>query len=353
MAKKRADKNFTKNKKGDLGMKIVFFEVEDWEQNYLRDKLDGNHLVFFKDVLDEKNVVLAEDAEIISVFIYSKINKKILGKLKKLKAIATRSTGFEHINLDECKKRNISVFNVPSYGANTVAEHTFALILDLSRKIHKSYEQTVRGNFSLDGLRGFDLNGKTLGIVGSGHIGACVARIAKGFEMKVLVYDVIKNIELSKKLGFEYVSFEELLKNSDIVTFHCPYNEKTHHLLNKENIHLMKKGAYLVNTARGGLIETRAMVSALVNGHLGGAALDVLEEDHLIKEEVQLLSHNFTRKNLENLLHNHLLLTFSNVIITPHNAFNSVESLKRIADVTLENVKSVIDNKKEDKNRIK
>ncbi len=327
-------------------MKIVFFEVEDWEENYLKEKFKGSRLIFSRDILDEKNASIAENAEIISVFIYSKINTNTLDKLKKLKAIATRSTGFDHININECKKRKISVFNVPFYGENTVAEHTFALILDLSRKIHNSYERTTRGNFSLEGLRGFDLKGKTLGILGLGHIGIHVARIAKGFEMNVLAYDIRKNLKLAKKYGFKYSGFETLLKNSDIITVHCPYNKFTHHLLNKNNIHLIKKGAYLINTSRGGIIETKALVNALVKGNLAGVGLDVLEEESLIKEEVQLLSKNFNKKNLENLLHNHLLLTFSNVIITPHNAFNSKEALIRIADTTIENIKSAILNKK-------
>lgn len=323
-------------------MKIVFFEIEEWEENYLRGKLKGNELVFFKDVLNEKNAAVAENAEIISIFIYSKITAKILDKLKKLKAITTRSTGFDHIDINECKRRKISILNVPYYGENTVAEHTFALILALSRKIHKSYERTIKGDFSLDGLRGFDLKGKTIGIIGLGHIGMHVARIANGFEMNILVYDLIKNNKIAKKLGFKYSDFDNLLKNSDIITLHCPYNEKTHHLINKNNISFVKKGAYLINTARGGLIETKALVKALVNGDLGGAALDVLEEESLIKEEIQLLSKNFSKKNLQNLIENHILLTFENVIITPHNAFNSMEALKRIADTTVENIKSAI-----------
>ncbi len=326
-------------------MKIAFFEVEDWEENYLKEELKGNQLSFFKDVLNEKNIETVKDADIISVFIYSKVNKDLLDKLKKIKAIATRSTGFDHIDINKCKKRKILVFNVPYYGENTVAEHTFALILALSRKIHKSYDRTTRGNFSLEGLRGFDLKGKTLGIVGLGHIGIHVARIARGFEMNILAYDLKKDPKLSRKLGFKYVSFENLLKNSDIVTLHCPYNKNTHHLLNKGNISKIKKGAYLINTARGGLIETKAMVKALADGYLGGAALDVLEEESLIKEEIQLLSKNFPKENLENLLQNHLLLTFDNVIITPHNAFNSQEALKRILDTTIENIDSILNKK--------
>ncbi|MEK6918292.1 MAG: NAD(P)-dependent oxidoreductase [Nanoarchaeota archaeon] len=333
-------------------MKIVFFEVEDWEEKYLKEKLKGNELIFFKDELNDKIIESVQNAGIISVFIYSKVDKKILDKFQNLKAIITRSTGFDHIDIKECRKRKISVLNVPSYGENTVAEHTFALILALSRKIHKSYERTTRGNFSLEGLRGFDLKDKTIGIIGLGNIGKHVARIAKGFEMKILAFDVKKDNSFAKKFNVKYSNFNDLLKNSDIVTLHCPYNKFTHHLINTKNIKLMKKGAYLVNTARGGNVETKALVWALAKKHLDGAALDVLEEESIIKEEIQLLSKNFQKKELENLLENHLLLTFDNVIITPHNAFNSKEALTRILDTTIENIKSV-KNKNKLKNLVK
>src|SRR3989344_1105581 len=268
-------------------MKIAFFEIEDWEKEYLRIKIKNQKLIFLKEVLDEKTTDLVKDADIISIFIYSKINKEILNKLKKAKAIITMSTGFDHIDIKECNKRKILVLNVPYYGENTVAEHTFALILALSRKIHKSYERTVRGNFSLEGLRGFDLKGKTIGIIGLGHIGKHVARISNGFEMNILAYDVNRDINFAKKFKIRYVDFNTLLKNSDIITLHCPYNKSTHHLLNNKNIKFVKKGDLIINTARGGNIETKALVSALAKGHLGGAALDVLEEESIIKEEIQ------------------------------------------------------------------
>lgn len=327
-------------------MKIGFFEVEDWEEEYLKSNLKNHNLVFFKDVLDEKNVDSVKDVDVVSVFIYSNVNKKILGKFKKLKAVVTRSTGFDHIDIKECRKNNVPVLNVPFYGENTVAEHTFALILSLSRNIHKSYERTVRGNFSLEGLRGFDLKGRTIGIVGLGHIGKHVARIAKGFYMNILVYDSYRDKKAEKKFDLKYVSLENLLKNSDVISLHCPYNKKTHHLINSKNIKLIKKGAYIINTARGGLIETKALVKSLAKGDLGGVGLDVLEEESLIKEEIQLLSKNFPKENLQNLVENHLLLTFDNVIITPHNAFNSKEALQRILDVTIENISCITEKMK-------
>jgi len=321
-------------------MKIAFYEVEDWEKPYIKEKLKGHNLLFFSDILEDKNTVW--DSDIISVFIYSEINKKILSKFKKLKAVVTRSTGYDHIDIKSCKEKKILVSNVPSYGENTVAEHTFALILDLSRKIHQSHERTVRGNFSIEGLRGFDLKGKTLGIVGMGHIGQHVAKIAKGFEMNVLVNNLKKDNKLVKKFGFKYVNMNILLKNSDIITLHCPYNKQTHHLINKNNIELMKKGAYLINTARGGIIDTTVLVKALTEKRLGGVGLDVLEEESLIKEERELLSKHFPKEHLQNLIENHILLTFDNVIITPHNAFNSQEALQRILDTTIENIKCLI-----------
>ncbi len=326
-------------------MKIAFFEIEEWEEDYLKSKLKKHDLIFSRDVLNKKNINSVKDADVISIFIYSVVNKNILDGFENLKAIATRSTGFDHIDLKSCKKKNIFVANVPYYGENTVAEHTFALILDLSRNIHKSYERTIRGNFSLEGLRGFDLKEKTIGIIGLGHIGQHVARIARGFEMKILVYDKYKNKKLEKNLKFKYTSLNNLFKNSDIITFHCPYNRKTHHILNNKSIKLVKKGAYIINTSRGGLIDARALVKALVKGDLGGAALDVLEEESLIKEEIQLLSKNFPKENLQNLLENHLLLTFDNVIITPHNAFNSKEALQRILNTTIDNINCIKKNK--------
>ena len=322
-------------------MNLTFFETEPWEEEYIKQNLKNHKITFIKDEISEKTAELAKDSEIISVFIYSRIDKQILSKLPKLKAIATRSTGFDHINTKACKARNIMVSNVPTYGENTVAEHTFALILALSRKICKSYDRAVRGNFSLEGLRGFDLKGKTIGIIGLGHIGNHVARIAKGFEMKILALDNHKSQNLAKKLGLKFTYLENLLKSSDIVTLHVPYNKATHHLINEKTIKLMKKGSIIINTSRGGIIETGALVKALSNKKIGGAGLDVLEEESLIKEEAQLLSKNFSKEKLENLIENHMLLTFENVIITPHNAFNSKEALQRILGTTIENIKCV------------
>ncbi len=320
-------------------MKIAVFEAAEWEKPFLKDRLKKYDAVFFGSTLDENNADKAKDFEIISVFIYSKINKKALGKLKNLKMITTRGTGFDHIDINECRERGIAVCNVPAYGENTVAEHTFALILSLTRKIHKAWERTRRLDFSQKGLRGTDLQGKTLGVIGVGNIGKHVIRIARGFEMNALAFDVFRNKQFEKKLGFKYVDLDRLLRNSDIITLHCPYSKKTHHLINKNNIKKIKRGALLINTARGALIETNAMVKALDSGILGGAGLDVLEDECFIKEDAQVMSRHFPKKyDMRIILEDHILAKKENVIVTPHNAFNSQEALQRILDATVESI---------------
>ncbi len=327
-------------------IKIAFFEIEEWEKPYLEQEFKNVEVIFFDDKLSLENVASVKDCDAISTFIDSILDKEVLLGFEHLKLIATRSTGFDHIDLEFCKEKNIMVANVPTYGENTVAEHTFALILELSRKIYPSIERAKKGDFTLDGLRGFDLKGKTLGIVGMGNIGQHVARIAKGFEMEVIAFDVNQNNKLAKMIGFSYGPFEEILKNSDIITLHIPHNDHTHHLINSQNIGQVKKGAYLINTARGGIVETSALIEALGKGILAGAGLDVLEEECFIKEESHLLSKEFLKKcDLTTMLQNHILLTQKNVIITPHNAFNSKEALQRILETTAQNIQAFIKEK--------
>lgn len=326
--------------------KIAFFELEPWEKKYFSKNLKKCDIQFIDGHLNESNVDRIKDFDAIGVFIYSAINKKLLEKLPNLKLIATLSTGFDHIDLKECRKRKITVCNVPHYGENTVAEHTFALILNLTRRIHKAYERTTKGDFSLDGLRGIDLQGKTIGVVGTGSIGQHVIRIAKGFDMKVMAFDKFKNLKLAKRLGFKYANFGNLLKKSDIVTLHVPYSKSTHHLINKAAISNMKKGALIINTARGGIIETEALLDGLQSGKIGGAGLDVLEGECFIKEEKQMLSRHFLKEcDLRTVLQNHILLKQDNVIITPHSAFNSWEALHRILDTTILNINSFMKKK--------
>lgn len=328
---------------------IAFFEISPEEKKYLESKLSQNKemsATFHRFKLTAKNIAKAQNADVIASFVYSKITRDIIEKLPKLKLIATMSTGFDHIDLEYCKEKNIMVCNVPTYGEKTVAEHTFALILSLSRKIPQSIDNVRKLNFDLEELRGFDLEGKTLGIIGMGHIGANVAKIAKGFDMKILVSDPKPDKKILKQSGAKLVSFETLLKKSDIISLHAPYNPHTHHLINKENIHLIKHGAYIINTARGALIETEALLLALDKKIIAGAGIDVLEEESFIKEERELLKR--PQKNNQMLLtvmQDHLLIYNPQVIITPHNAFNSKEAMHRILDTTILNIEKFTGNK--------
>lgn len=325
-------------------LKISFLEIKDWEKDYLKSRLPFHELIF--DGEDFNNTaVKGGDFEILSVFIYSNINREALDLMPALKLITTRSTGFDHIDLAQCQQRGIQVCNVPFYGENTVAEHTFALILSLSRNVHKAYVKTLRNDFSLDGLKGFDLKDKIFGVVGAGHIGLHVIRIAKGFGMKVVAFDVNQDKFLAEVLGFEYLPLEEVLRISDIVSLHVPYNSHTHHLINRGNIKLFKKGSILINTARGGVVETEALLWALDNGILSGAGLDVLEGEEFIKEEKQLLASPNQKEALANLIKDHIILKKENVVFTPHIGFYSQEALERILDTTVQNIIAFTDGK--------
>ncbi len=324
---------------------VAFFEAEPWEKEYLVKRLRGFKLSFFPDILSKKDLARIKDVNILSPFIYSKITQEVIKSLPNLKLIATRSTGYDHIDIKAAKKAGVKVANVPTYGENTVAEHTFGLILSLSRKIHTSHERTVRGDFSLQGLRGFDLAGKTIGVVGAGHIGQHVIRIAHGFGMKVLVFDARRQTKLAKSLNFTYTSLDNLLRKSNIITLHAPYNKQTRHLINRRNIRLLQSNSILINTARGGLVDTTALVDGLRLGKLAGVGLDVLEEEkYILKEERELLSPHFTgagqmaKEFLTTIVESHILLTSDKVIVTPHNAFNSQEALERILDTTIANI---------------
>ncbi|MFA6416818.1 MAG: NAD(P)-dependent oxidoreductase [Patescibacteria group bacterium] len=322
--------------------KVAFFELEKWEEKYISARLAKEKtltLEFRNTQVKKRDIKSLGEIDILAAFIYSSLDKDTLEKLGKLKMIATMSTGFDHIDLDFCRTKKIKVSNVPFYGENTVAEHTLALLLALSRKLVPSVERARTGNFSLDGLRGFDLKGKTIGLVGLGHIGSKFAEMVSSLGMNILVYDLKPNQLLAKKLKLKYVALDYLLASSDIISLHVPYNKATHHLINSKNIKLIKRGAYLLNTSRGGLVSSSALLKALDSGILAGVGLDVLEEEGFIKEEKELLSKEFNKKfDLKTVLRNHLLLQNPKVIITPHNAFNSQEALLRILDTTIENI---------------
>ena len=319
--------------------KIVFFEFGGWEKSYIKRNLKSHQLTFVPGPITEKNIALAAQAEIIGVFIYSKVGAKQIAKCPRLKMITTFSTGFDHIDIAACAKKKIRVTNVPSYGSYTVAEHAIALILAVAKKIVQSVERTRQGNFSFDGLRTIDLRDKTLGLIGFGKIGSHVAKIATAFGMKVIVFDPYADTSLMDLLGCQSVPMDQLLKTSDVISLHTPLTRETKHIINSSAIAKMKKEVILINTARGGLIDTQALVNALISGRIGGVGLDVLEEEKTIKEEMQLISPEFSGSfDLRTIVANQMLYTKTNVIITPHNAFNSEDALRRILDTGVMNI---------------
>jgi len=331
-------------------LKISIYEVWPDMKNYLRTKLKEFSVKTCEELLNKKNI--NKDTEVLVVFCASPVSAEIINSLPKLKMIATMSTGFNHIDLGAAKKRGIPVCNVPVYGQNTVAEHAFGLMLALARKLFPSVKRVKEGTFDFHGLRGVDLKGKTLGIIGTGHIGIHLAEMAKGFNMNIQAFDAFPNKNLAKKFGFKYVNLDKLLSTSNFISLHVPLFKETYHLINKKNVKKIKPGAYLINTARGELAESEALVWALQNGILAGAGLDVLEEEGNIQNEGAILfeqghgknmkqkkSAKMTQKQIKTMLMNEILIDHPNTIITPHNAFNSVEALQRIIDTTVENIK--------------
>ena len=309
-------------------MKIHYFASEEWEEGFVKDGLPNEEITFHIGTLAAFPELSDPEAEVLCIFIDSHIGEEEMKRFPALKLVATRSTGFDHIDLAAARARGIAVSNVPFYGENTVAEFTFALLLALSRRIIDADERVRAGTFSPNGLRGFDLADKTLGVVGTGHIGAHVIKMAQGFGMKIIAFDAYPNAELSKTLNFPYLTLDEVLAASDIVTLHVPYNEHTHHLINKENIGKFKKGAYLINTARGAVIETDALIDALKSGAIAGGGLDVLEEEN----DLQNTKSKITEEN-------RYLIAHPRVIVTPHLAFNTQEAVERILNTTIKNIR--------------
>jgi D-lactate dehydrogenase len=312
-------------------------ELVDYTKKKLRSLPSSLHTAPLSDAL------LDTSTEILVVFIESPVTKETIAKLPKLKHIITMSTGFDHIDLKTAKKRGIAVSNIPSYGENTVAEHAFALILGLTRKLFDSVKRVKEGVYDFHGLRGTDLKGKTLGIIGTGRIGAHVARMARGFDMNIIAYDVHPDKNLARNLGLVYAPVTTVLKKADILTLHTPLLKSTEHLINKKNLRLMKPGSFLVNTARGGLVDGEALLEALNSGHLAGAGLDVLEDENLLQHYEEVMSGKDAGKKAKVSLVNNLLIDHPKTIITPHNAFNSTEALQRIIDGTITTINASLE----------
>lgn len=320
-------------------MKIAIFEVEEWEREQFDALREEHELRFSSEKLTPRNAGDFSDAEIVSTFIYSDLGKETLGKFDRLQLIASRSTGFDHVDLDTCREKDVAVCIVPDYGSNTVAEHTFALLLAISHRLEEAIDRTRKGGFTSRGLQGFDLLGKTLGVIGTGEIGIFVIKIAKGFGMDVLAFDVEQKEGEARELGFEYVELDELLSRSDVVTLHVPANPKTEGMIGQEQFGKMKEGAVLLNTSRGSLVDTRAMLRSLAEGRLAAAGLDVLPAEPVIREEAELLRSVYEKKhNLDMLLADTVMIRMRNVIVTPHSAFNTREAVQRIVDTTVGNI---------------
>lgn len=323
-------------------MKIAIFEADITEQNYFKSIFPEHELIFLEDELSIDNAEKVKDAEILVIFVYSKVTKEILDLFPNLKFITTMSTGFDHIDLEAAKQKNIVVSNVPVYAETIVAEHTFALLLAISRRLEESFERAREAHFNPEGLTGFELRGKTLGVIGIGAIGKHVIEIANGFGMNVLAYARHPDLVLEQKLKFKHVDLQVLFSSSDVVSLHIPYSKETHHFLSEKEFLLMKNNAVIINTARGGLIHNSALLDALNSGKIYAAGLDVLEEEPVLHEEKQLLSNKFDKETLQSVLEDHMLCNHPKVVITPHNAFNSYEALNKILETAHDNISSFI-----------
>ena len=327
-------------------MNIAFFELESFEKEFFSKQLSKHKLSFSSKPLTLRTVKKHVDTNILVVFTFSKIDKVIIDKLPKLSCIITMSTGYDHIDIAYAKEKNICVSTVPQYGQNTVAEHAFGLLQTLNRNIIQAVIRTRSKEFDYHGLIGRDLAGKTIGILGAGNIGQKMITYAKAFNMKVLVYDKFSDRGLAKKLGFRYTTLPTLCKNADFISLHLPLLPQTTGIIGSKEFSLMKKECLLINTGRGGLIDTKALIIALDKKQIAGCALDVLEYENDMKKESRFaLSKNPERRRLRLAVDNTELLFRKNVIITPHLAFYTREAVQRIADTSLKNINAFIKKK--------
>lgn len=325
-------------------MRIVIFELMPGEKESLLAHLPrGHEIVFTEEKLSPETIDLARGAQIVSVFVKSLLTADMYVQLPDLKLITTRSMGYDHVAIDAAKASGIKVNNVRTYASHPVAEFTFALLLTVTRRIYHAYERLRNGtNLDIRGLSGFNLYGKTIGVVGTGRIGVNVCAIAKGFGMEVLAYDTAPNAELAARTGFTYASLDELLMRADIVTLHVPLLKETHHLIDASKFARMKKGVILINTARGEIVDTHALVAALRDGTVWGAGLDVLEQERVFAEEGAAVGANKPDVDYALLTANHVLIDLPNVIVTPHIAFETREALQEISRVTAETITNFI-----------
>ncbi len=321
-------------------MRVAVFSTKPYDRTFFersnQQQSTGRHeITFYEPRLTLDTVGLAKDFDAVCVFVNDQLDSEVLEQLaaSDVQVVALRCAGFNNVDLIKAEELGIKVVRVPAYSPYAVAEHTVGLMLSLNRKIHRSYARVREGNFALSGLLGFDFHKKTIGIVGTGQIGALVAKIMAGFGCRLLGYDVHQNSDCTS-LGLEYVSLEQLMNQSDVITLHCPLIKETHHLVNAETIQQMKPGVMLINTSRGAVIDTRATVEGLKSRQIGSLGIDVYEEeaDYFFEDG----SHHFIADDVLA-----RLLTFPNVLITGHQAFFTRDALTCIAETTLQNVSDI------------
>lgn len=318
-------------------MKIAIYSTKEYEYELLKKYNIYNYdLIFFEEGLSLDTVDLAKECIGCCCFVTDDLSKEVINRLAKIgvRFITLRSAGYDHVDLAAAKHNNIVVMRVPKYSPQSVAEFAVGLILVLSRRIIQAYTNGLKHNFSLEPLLGFNLCNKTIGIIGTGNIGTVFAKIMNGFDARLLAYDIVKNEEC-EKYGVKYVSFDDLLNESDIISLHCPLNEETFHLIDSQAISKMKNSVILINTGRGGLVDTKSLIEYLKNGKISYAGLDVYEK------EKGLFFQDYSKKEIkdEDFL---TLQNLSNVLITPHQAFFTVESIQNISSTTLNNIHSYL-----------
>lgn len=323
--------------------KIAFYDTRSYDKEAFEkeNKNFGFEIDYFDFKLNEKTALSSKGFDAVCIFVNDILNAKVGSILKDcgVKVVLLRCAGFNNVDLEAAEKNNLIVLRVPAYSPHAVAEHAAALLLSLTRHIPQAYLRTKTVNFNIEGLTGRDLYGLTAGVFGTGKIGKCMAEILNGFGMKIICYDPYPDYEWAKSKNFTYVDVETIFRNSDVLSFHCPLSDETYHIVNNENLRKMKNDAVIINTGRGALIDTKALVHALKHKHIGGAALDVYEEESAFFFK-DCSSEVITDDVLAR------LLTFPNVLITGHQAFLTTTALSNIAEVTLNNLKDFYSEKK-------
>ncbi|WP_153797050.1 2-hydroxyacid dehydrogenase [Foetidibacter luteolus] len=319
-------------------MKITFFSTQPYDKEFFNRYNDsfGFNLEFFETSLTTQTVSLANGAQVVCVFVNDKVDAKVIEKLalEKVSIIALRCAGFNNVDLEAAKQFGIKVCRVPAYSPEAVAEHAVAMILTLNRKTHKAYNRVREQNFSLNGLLGFDLHGKTVGVIGTGNIGKAFCHIMLGFGCKVLAFDIIANKDLDAA-GVKFLPLIDILQQADVLSLHCPLNNQTRHIISSETIPMLKKGVMLINTSRGGLIDTAAVIDALKKGLIGSLGIDVYEQ------EEKLFFRDLSASIIEDDTIQRLM-SFPNVLVTAHQAFFTNEALTQIALTTLKNINELL-----------